>query len=197
MSGIATSSLSRYRRGGSPKAEHIFPLADALKCSARWLISGAVDRTHLELAEDTDWVSIPEHDVRQFGETGKGEPLAATPFRRDWLNKVFGKTGVWLAHLPSGYPALDLEEGDRVVCTDIKHGELRERYLCIWRERGSERLIVARFSTVRKESVYIDDAGEYWIGRIALGYRDSQGEDIPPEFDPVARILGRPLAPIR
>lgn len=39
-SGIPTSTLSRYRNGGAPRAEHIVPLADALRVSARDLLEG-------------------------------------------------------------------------------------------------------------------------------------------------------------
>lgn len=188
--GIPTSTLSRYRNGGNPKSEHIFPLADALKCSARWLIAGTDDRTHLSDASDTEWIKVPEHDLRRLSPTGLGEPVTTTLFRRDWLNRAFGADhGLWLTALPSDYPGLGLQEGEQVLCRDISREELRERMFCIWWAPLFNHLIVARFSIVdRGPHLYTEEGGDYWAdpGLVESG-----------DLVPVGRIVGRPLSPIR
>jgi hypothetical protein len=216
-SGISESSISDYVANGVAKADAAVAIAGALGVSVDWLLTGGpgsegqlqqpsgsgerpagrmsdVGTAYRPMpADEADWVEIHEFDLREIGDMEKGERLGAMPFRRDWLNRTFRRAAdLWIAGLPCDYPPLDLEEGDSVICMDIDIGALRERHLCIWREDESSRLVVGRFSTVRFESIYIDDAGEYWIGRSALG-----GKDVPPAIVPVGRILGRPLAPIR
>lgn len=96
--------------------------------------------------------------------------------------------------MPCDYPPGNLEEEEYVLCADIAAEKLRERNLCIWREKDTARLFVARFSTVRPEPIHIDDQGEYWLNKIAIQISPGKAEA---EYKPIGRILGRPLAPIR
>lgn len=196
-SGIPTSTLSRYRNGGSPRAEHIFPLVDALRCSARWLISGSTEPAALQSIDTAEWVEVPEYDLRQMDDASKGPIVRSTQFRRDWLNRSFGRDrGLWLTKLPSDYSALDLREGDEVICYDITREDLSERHLCIWRVPVADQFVVARYSVFgRNGQPWIQDDGEYWVsdGLVKGDLEQGTGAD----FIPVGRIVGRPLSPIR
>lgn len=196
LSGIPTSTLSRYRKGGTPSSEHIFPLADALKSSARWLISGAGESTSLRAADDAEWVDLPEYDLRQLDDHSKGQPIGSTRFRRDWLNRSIGRDrGLWLAKLPGDYPSLDLQAGDQVICCDTSSDELAERQLCIWFMPLIGKLIVARYSVLhRGNQIVVMDDGEYWANPHLVDGRSKDGGD---DLYVVGRIVGRPLSPIR
>ena len=197
LSGIPTSTLSRYRNGGSPRAEHIFPLVDALRCSARWLIAGVSEPIALQAADDAEWVEVPEYDLQQMDDASKGPVVRTTKFRRDWLNRSFGRDrGLWLTKLPSDYPALDLRQGDEVICYDIVREELSERQLCVWRVPIAGQCVVARYSVFDRDGrPWAEENGDYWVGSGLVKGDLERG--LGADFIPVGRIVGRPLSPIR
>jgi len=188
---MTSGTFSRYWNGERlPPADTLVDLSLALGVDPAWLVRGTRNLGHnqLWLAEDADWIAIPEYDLHHVTADIKGEILGETPFRRDWLNRAFGtEKNLWLARMLWNYTAAGLAEGDEIVLRDIKVEELLDRHLCIWRADDTGQLIVGRFSTVREHSVWIDDDGEYWVNRVGAGT----------ELKPVGRILGRPLAPIR
>ncbi len=129
-------------------SDKLFALSDALRVDARWLVDGVgvQARGGLIDAADADWVNLPRYDLRQLTDTGKGEPVESVPFRRDWLsNKLLTSSGLWLTELPSDYEALDLSEGDAVICSDIAAGmRPQENWVCIFRSVGGPFVAVYR-----------------------------------------------------
>jgi hypothetical protein len=140
---------------------------------------------------------VPEIDLKTIDDMGKGEEVSRTTFRRDWLNRSYGRSaGLWTAKLPGDYPPLDLTEGDYVVCCDATREELHERQLCIWRAPILGKLLIARFTFVhRGDSVVAIEDGEYWVNPYLLP--DAIVEHGGGDLLPVGRILGRAFAPIR
>lgn len=185
-SGISTSTLSRYRNGGSPNSEHVFPLADALGCSARWLIAGVDDRVALASAEDADWVEMSEFDLRDVTETGKGPAIARTIFRRDWLYRALGESsGLWIARTLSPHPALSLPLGAPIVCKDHPQGELPvEGQHYVFRVNGG--IVLSRFSY---RGAVAAAAGEPVVSPTELDQESGQ-------YFIVARVLGSLARPL-
>jgi transcriptional regulator with XRE-family HTH domain len=181
--GIPTSSLSRYRKGTSvPKAEHLFPLSDILQSDPRWLVSGVENRRAMVAVEDAEWEDIPLFDLRNVTDTGKGEPQAWTPVRKDWLNHALGTSfDLYLVRLLSGYHSRlgdrDLHEGDMVFVREITPGELADGHVVIWRRDGG--LKVARYSLRPRERVEEDVISPHEVS-------DDQ-------FVPICRIYGKML----
>lgn len=198
--GIPASTISDYVQKGISRADNALKISDALDVSVDWLLRGGARQSLSPRpvdATEADWVELPEVDLRSMSETEKGEVISRTVFRRDWLNRSFGRDkGLWTTRLPSDYPPLDLNEGDDVICCDTSREELVERQLCVWRSPVLGKLLVARFSFVHRGNrmVVIED-GEYWANPYLVegDLREGLGADLIP----VGRILGRPLAPIR
>lgn len=188
LSGISTSTLSRYRAGtGFPKSEHVFPLSDALRTTARWLLLGQHDPA-LVPAEDAEWVSLPEYDLRELSDEGKGPSLSSNPIRRDWLQRNLGEaSNVWLARLPAAYPPLGLDEGDTVFMRDVAIGEtIPDRALLLWRVNGVQ--VIGRHSaTMSGHQLQVGDRlGEFYVNTRQIGTADEQ-------FIPIGRVLGAPV----
>lgn len=191
-SGISESSISDYIANGIAKAESAVAIAHALDVSVDWLLTGAAERPYKTGAapavsvEDADWVDVPELNIRTMDDRSRGERIGITPIRRDWLNRAFGGgKGLWLARLLSDYAPADLAEGDEVILRDIGEDDLQERQLILWRVHG--RLAIGRFSATIRPT---EPDGEYWVSPVMIGAEEE-------DMTPVARILGRPLAPIR
>lgn len=198
--GIPGSTLGDYVQKGISRADNALKIADALEVSLDWLLRGHTVQCPERLpvdASQADWVEVPEIDLRTITDTNKGDVIARTVFRRDWLNRSFGRDrGLWTARLPGDYPPLSLLEGDDVICCDTSREELLERQLCIWRSPILGKLLIARFSFVhRGNHAVVIEGGEYWANPYLVegDIRDGLGADLLP----VGRILGRPLAPIR
>lgn len=138
--GIPTSTLWEYGRGKFPKADKAVDIAEALGTTVEWLFGQREARPNaLVSVDNADWVSLPRFDLRQLSDSGKGDPVEAVPFRRDWLNRrLLTSSGLWLTELPSDYDALDLAEGDAVICSDIVAGAgPEEKWICIFRGAGA------------------------------------------------------------
>ncbi|MEP9402068.1 hypothetical protein [Sphingomonas sp. VNH70] len=150
-------------------------------------------RGRLTDALDADWVAVPTFDLSTMTDGSKGEPVRTTPMRKDWLNATAGTASdLWMTGAPCDYPPLDLIEGDKLLCRDIAPHELHDRHLCIWREADTERMFIGRYSVVRSESVYIDNAGEYWVGKLSVSLADPT-----PTIFPIGRIVARPIVQVR
>lgn len=183
LAGIKKQSMSGYWNGerlcGSDK---LFALSDALGVNARWLVSGIGPKTGADLVavEDADWEPVPQFDLRNITDTGKGEPLSWTPFRKDVLNRALGTAfDLYLVKLLSDYQSRngdrDLFEGDIVFVREITMGELQDGQVVIWRRDQS--LKVARFAVARRDR----EEGD-------VIFPEEVSDD---QFVPICRIYGR------
>jgi len=183
LAGIKKQSMSGYWNGerlcGSDK---LFALSDALRCNARWLISGDGSKTGGDLVavEDVDWEQVPLFDLRNVTDTGKGEPISWTPFRKDWLRNTLGTAfDLYLVELLSGYRSRvkdsDLYEGDLVFVREITMGELADGHVVIWRRDGA--LKIAQFSVQQRDRDETD-----------VIYPREVSDD---QFVPMCRIYGK------
>lgn len=183
LSGIPTSTVSRYRNGGSPRSEHVFPLADALKVSARWLLAGVDDSRVLRDASDSDYVTLPEYDLRAITDDGKGEPVGNLTMRRDWLYLTLHESsGLWITKMLTADRAQALPAGAPIVCKDIPKGEAPlEGQHYLFRVNGG--VLFARFSY---RSGGILSAGDR-VGEVVVTPADLQGDD---QHFIIAAVLG-------
>ncbi len=202
--GVPNSTIGRYKTGeNAPKSQHLFQIADALGVSARFLLYGQTSRPSgvLALADEADWVSVPEYDLRALTPAGKGEPLGSTTFRRDWLNRtLLTDSGLWTTRLLSAYPPAGLVEGDVVIARDMALSELAEGHLCFW---GMELMgelsnrLVGRYSMRAFNKGLVEDGDGGYLVDPALVGPDEHGNIGPDRYFLIGRILGRPLAAIR
>ena len=185
--GITRGTLNRYWNGDRlPPADTLVDLTDALHVSAKWLVKGATDLAPRD-ATLSDWIEIAEYDLRQLDDHGKGDPIGWTPFRKDWLNRMFGLTsGLWLTKLPASYTQLELQEGELVFLRDLQPGDAQDGALYIVRRHGL--LGVARLDMMANETY---DAPLGGVNERRLSFRDVGHEDEKAIL--VARIMGAPL----
>lgn len=116
--------------------DRLFALADALDCSARWLISGVddpspkADISGLIDSSEADWILVPRYDLFAFTAQGwpeKPEPIDQVPLRRDWLARVARHTTkLWLCDMPGGSMEDVAREGDELLCRDIDDEEIAD-----------------------------------------------------------------------
>lgn len=184
--GISTSTLSDViAKGKMPRADRAIKIARALASSVEWLFGGiAESRPSLIEASSADWVDLPRFDLRDLTEAGKGAPVEAVPFRRDWLNRrILTSVGLWITELPSDYDSLDLAEGDAVICSDIAAGAgPQENWVCIFRSSAGP--FVARYRH-RDVAELVAGEGDVIVSAAQL----HRGE-----LFPIARIHARLLA---
>jgi hypothetical protein len=181
--GISESTLGDYVKKGISRADYAVLIAKELDQTVEWLIAGRRAVGQLVEAEQADWVTISEYDLRELTDEGRGEPRFPSPFRRDWLNQTLGAaTGLWLTRLLSDYSGAGLVEGTLVFCADVESVDLRdrERQLCLFRINGG--LVVGRYSNLPIGSIAPGD--ELFVYSSQIGTEDNQ-------YVPVARILGR------
>lgn len=145
--GIGKQSMAGYWNGerlcGS---DRLFALSDALRVNARWLVSGVGPRTGGDLAsvEDSDFVRLPRFDLREFTDTDKGPRVETVPVRKDWLyRRILTTANLWLTELPADNDPLGLQEGDIVICSDVRAEGVQDNWVCIF--RASTGLFVAKY----------------------------------------------------
>lgn len=182
--GLPGSTIGDAIMGGIKTTERAIKIAVALGVSVDWLLTGRDrDRAHLADVKDADWVMLPRYDLRNLSEGGKGEPVEAVPYRRDWLNhRLLTSVGLWITELPSDYEALGLEEGDAIICSDIDANGPAEKWVCIF--KGAAGPFVARYSN-RGLVGEMDSPDAMFVTAV-----DLHGKDV----FAVARIRARMLA---
>ena len=173
--------MSSYIKGRSfPNSEQLIPLCDVLNVEPRWLISGVEQPRAAVPVEEADWEDVPLFDLRNVTDTGKGDPVSWTPFRKDWLNRTLGTSfDLYLVRLLSDYRSRlgdrDLHEGDLVFVREITPAELTDGHVVIWRRDGG--LKVARYSLQPRDR---EDGDVIYSGEVS----DDQ-------FVPICRIYGK------
>lgn len=200
---IGKSSMANYWAGKRAfPIEKLEELADALKTDVDWLIRAAQPRSTIVMdAAAADWVSLPEYDLRAITAHGKSEPLSATTFRRDWLNRtLLTDSNLWTTRLISGYPPSGLSEGEQVIVQDMALSDLAEGHLCIWGMDFMGELsnrLVGRYSMRAYNKGLLDDGDGGNLIDPGLVGPDEHGMGGPDRYFLIGRILGRPLAAIR
>lgn len=192
--GVSDSTISDCIERGVAKAETAVAIARAFGRSVDWLLTGEngpMPRTgekaaRFSLVEDAEWVMIPEFDLAQLVEDGKGPIVSETPFRRDWLQRTLTQSsGIWIAKLTVDYEPEGLRVGAPVFLRDVVAAELTDRNLCIF--RVNEQLMMGRFSPALEGLQAV--AGrqpEFYVRASQIGVEEGQ-------FVPVARVLGVPV----
>lgn len=180
---LTSGTFSRYWSGERlPPSDTLIDLSEALNVAPSWLIRGVsgLFEHSLRSADDSDWVDLPEYDLRELSDGGKGVPIGSTKFRRDWLYLSLGDTaGLWVARLLAPDQALGLPAGAPVVCKDHPEGEHPvEGQHYIFRVNGG--ILLARFSY---RGPAFAPPGETTVGPADLDREDGQ------HFI-VARVLG-------
>lgn len=190
LADIRPQTMSGYWNGErSVPSDKLFAIADALKCSGRWLAAGVEEPAILRSADTADWVSVPEYDLRQFDDFGKGPPLSETTFRRDWLYLTLGDSnGLWIARTLAPDFSLGLPSGAAIVCKDQPKAEPPlEGQHYLFRVDGS--IMLSRFS-YRSGSLGI--IGDRVEERVITPTDLNAGEH---QFFIVARVLGALVRP--
>jgi len=136
-------------------------------------------------ASDADWVEVPEYDLAQIVDDGKGEAIGATNFRRDWLFVTLGEsTGLWIARTLAPAPDLHLPVGTPLFCKDQKPGDLMiEGQHYFFRVNGG--IILAKFT--------FRGAGLYTREQVATPIDMEREED---QHFVIARVLGSVARPL-
>jgi len=121
--GISTSALSRYRAGGSPKAEHLFALADALKCSPRWLITGSED----DPVAGRGIIALPVAVGTEASAGGGAVPLdyeevEPVPFPEKWLRGLGDPKNMALIRVSGDSMSPKILHGDMVIFDRTRRG---------------------------------------------------------------------------
>jgi hypothetical protein len=76
-------------------------------------------------ANDADWVEVPEFNLGDLTDDGKGASIGSTIWRRDWLYMSFNDSSdLWIARMLAAAPSLRLPAGTPLFCKDQKPGEL-------------------------------------------------------------------------
>jgi hypothetical protein len=189
QTGIPATTLSNYVHRGIASTDNALKLAQCFDVTVDWLLTGGVrGRTPAVVSvEDSDWIDVPEHDLRELDDTQRGPVVSVTPFRRDWLNRTLGySTGLWIARLPTDLPRFSLGEGDPVFLRELEPGEAQDGAIYIVRIWGH--LTVARLDSLLSASMSPVESN---LAERRIGFRDLGTEDGKAVL--VARVLGAPL----
>jgi transcriptional regulator with XRE-family HTH domain len=189
--GLTRGTFTRYWNGDRlPPADTLIELADAVNVTPKWLIKGGPSRQNFvaRAIEDSDWIDVPEYDLRQFDDASKGEVISSTVFRKDWLYLTLGETsGLWISKTLSGDPVRGLPAGAPIFCKDQPKGEApAEGQFYLFRVNGG--IVLARF-TYRPGNFIGDRLGDQPVTPYDLETSDNQ------HFI-VARVLGALARPL-
>lgn len=153
-------------------------VAQALGVTVDWLLTGAnaaeASPPTLVAVDDADFVRLPRFDLAQLTDDGKGLRVETIPVRKDWLyRRILTTSNLWLTELPADNEPLGLQEGDVVICSDVRAEGVQDNWVCIF--RAPTGLFVAKYHLMAN-----GDAGT--IGPAGLADDDVK---------PVARIHAR------
>ncbi|MDE1917628.1 MAG: helix-turn-helix transcriptional regulator [Sphingomonadales bacterium] len=185
--GVGRSTMARYWDGSRlPPSDTLISLSETLDVSPTWLIRGFEWTPALLVdASNTDWVEVPEYDLQQMTDDGKGEPIGTTTFRRDWLYVTLNESSdLWIARMLSPAPTLHLPAGTPLFCKDQLPGEpMIEGVHYFFRVNGG--IVLAKF-TFRGAGLY---TGETVATPIDMEREDDQ-------HFVIARVLGSVARPL-
>lgn len=146
--GLPESSLGDATKRGIAKVDMAVKVAQALGVTVDWLLTGDTPAANpgpgLVTVEDADFVRLPRFDLTQLTDDGKGPRVETIPVRKDWLyRRVLTTANLWLTELPSDNEPLGLQEGDIVICSDVRAEGVQDNWVCIF--RAPTGLFVAKY----------------------------------------------------
>lgn len=200
--GVSRNSQLAYEAGHTPpNAEYLLELEKG-GADAAYILTGRRSGGTLVTANNADWVDVHEYDLRSFTDGGKGESVASTLFRRDWLYRAIGRTGpngsIWLCRAMQDYQSAGIERGETIFCQDISTADLDEGGLCLWRV-ASGGVIMGRFSFLAMASGAIGHLPGAQASQGALAPTDRIVTPTEIGGDGcllIARVLGTLLRPV-
>lgn len=186
-SGVPAARINEYWKG--PKEanpRYLFAIASALGVSAEWLVLGRGPKSNRLIdANDADFVDVPEYDLRNMQDDGKGEPIGSTTFRRDWLYVTLNDSSdLWVARMLAPNLQLQLPAGTPLFCKDQKPGDpMIEGVHYFFRVNGG--IVLAKFT--------FRGAGLYTGETVATPIDMERDED---QHFVIAKVLGTVARPL-
>lgn len=128
-------------------SEKLFPIADELKVSTRWLLYGIENAEDAFVEKSTlDWVWVPRYDLLKVASSGRGVNADVIHVDRNWLLRTFGKTeGIWFAEMPSDTLSDLVQRGETLVLEDVADGLVEGRHYAFLLDG---RIVVRRYDVV-------------------------------------------------
>jgi transcriptional regulator with XRE-family HTH domain len=119
--GVDRKRISGYALGrGTPLADTVLAIADALKVEARWLIrgEGMMEAGSPYVSED-DGVRLAHYDLFEFESAKHPKPIEYVSLRRAWLMSVAKSLkDLWVTEMPSDAMATIAAAGAMIICRD-------------------------------------------------------------------------------
>jgi len=120
--GLGQSTIQNYESGRIPKGKELLLLAEVLRCSTDWLLSGSGPAPG-EVAETAaaygETVLVRKVQARWSARTGEletgREPIGCHAFRRDWLARKGDPEKMVLMEVFGDSMAPDIKDGDTVL----------------------------------------------------------------------------------
>lgn len=127
--------------------DRLFPIADALNVSTRWLLYG-IDNNYDGFIDNfaLDWVWVARHDLTELGPREAGHIDQMIHVDRNWLLRTFGRTdGIWFAEMPSDTLTDIVQRGETLVLEDASSALTEGRHY-VFELDG--RVVVRRYDVV-------------------------------------------------
>lgn len=145
--GLAESTIGDAIKRGIAKTDMAVKIAHALGVSVDWLLTGetaAVSPAVVVSADEADFVRLPRFGLAQLSDQGKGARVETVPVRKDWLyRRILTTSNLWLTELPADNEPLGLQEGDVVICSDVRAEGVQDNWVCLF--RAATGLFVAKY----------------------------------------------------
>ncbi|WP_242415052.1 helix-turn-helix domain containing protein [Sphingomonas panni] len=146
--GLPESSLGDATKRGIAKVDMAVKVAQALGVTVDWLLTGSTSvgtaASLLVAADDAEFIRLPRFDLAQLTDDGKGARVETIPVRKDWLyRRILTTSNLWLTELPADNDPLGLQEGDVVICSDVRAEGVQDNWVCIF--RAPTGLFVAKY----------------------------------------------------
>lgn len=200
--GVKKTSMTNYWAGKRAYPIESLPsLADKLHTNVDALLTRTAPSPSVRPADESNWVDVPEYDLREMTDEDLGRPLYTAPMRADWLQATYrASSDLWLTRLLSDYPAADLAEGALVLCRSIPVQQLAEGNVCLWRVAGG--IVIGRYSLVPDVALAQGAAprsAAYFDPSLGIATNDlvvPPSRIAPGAYNLVGRILGVMLRPL-
>lgn len=128
-------------------SDRLFPIADELAVSARWLLYGTSEQfPEPSFRDEQDWVWVPRYDFNTIGGEKTKTQDAMIHVDRNWLTRTYGKTeGIWFAEMPSDALSDVVQRGETLVLEDVSADLVEGRHYAFLLDG---RVLVRRYDVV-------------------------------------------------